>query len=541
MDRQLPDAAASRERDRLACAAAGDGGLAFMERAAEAACGLILADRLAGPVVVLAGGGNNGGDALALARLMAASGLEPEVWHIPGPSGRTSTNWRVQAGLLEVSGIITKVFGDGTGPALEASLATAGLIVDGIAGIGQSGPLEGAPARVVRLLDGLAGRAPVLALDLPSGLRDGWRAGELAVRADRTICFDHPKRCLYQPSARPFAGEILVAGIGFPAAWSGTDDGTPVGLLLDSDLPGLLPAIPPDSHKFGRGSLAVLAGSRRYPGAALLTAGAAARSRAGMVRLLADPDLASALLPVAGELLVEPLDPGRPPDAAALGRADAAIAGPGWGRGPERPGQLAALFAALAERDIPLVLDADGLHALARLPTPPAHAGLILTPHAGELAALAGTAVAEILDDPAPVLSGVARRYGATVLLKGAVSWIAGPDGAIDVLDAANPALAQAGTGDVLAGVMGAVLAGLTRSGKPAENRCRNAARAACLVLARAGREMVLSVGWGSSRELVQVLPRVWAEIDPPALRGTVWLAGTDGVGVEPQHQGGDT
>jgi NAD(P)H-hydrate epimerase len=520
----LLDAAASRERDRLACAAASDGGLAFMERAAEAARGLILATRPAGPVVILAGSGNNGGDALALARLLAAAGLEQSVWHIPGPSGRTSANWRVQADRLAAAGIAPKLYGVEGDAVLEARLAGAALVVDGIAGIGQSGRLEGLPARAVAALNRRPGRAAVLALDLPSGLHDGWRAGDPAVRADRTLCFDHPKLCLYRPAARPFAGEILVAGIGFPAAWSGTDFGTPVGLLLDGDLPGMLPAIPPDSHKFGRGSLAILAGSRRYPGAALLAARAAARSRAGMVRLLADPELADALLPVAGELLLAPLDPVLPLDADALDRTDAVVAGPGWGRGPERPRQLAALFGAATERNIPLVLDADGLHALARLPAPPSHAGLILTPHPGELAALAGSAVGEILDDPAPVLEATARRYGATVLLKGAVSWIADPDGGMVVLDAANPALAQAGTGDVLAGVMGAALAGLTRAGSPAENRCRSAARAACLVLARAGRELVRSVGWGSSSELVQILPRAWADIDPPELRGTNWL-----------------
>jgi NAD(P)H-hydrate epimerase len=517
---------ASQEQMRRLDAEAGarpgqDAGI-LMERAARAACHLVLEQTIPGDAVgIVAGSGNNGADGLLLAALLAGAGRRVEVVQVAGRSGNGSALWRVQAARLAAAGVAVQPWPgpDGEGATrLKAALSACVLLVDALCGAGLAGPLEGPAAEAVAWMNRL-NHTSILALDLPSGLHDRWRPGQPALRASQTLCFGLAKLCLYLPAARSLAGRIMVAGIGMT---DGADTDWP-RLMADDELPGLAPPVSVDIHKYQRGSVAILAGSDEYPGALELALRGALGSRAGMVHALAEPAVFGRLPGVPPEILRHGLA-----ENAALAenlprRLDAAAAGPGWGRSGQRAARLAELLSESRRRGFPVVLDADALHALAGL-SPRPHAGLVLTPHLAELAALSGQPADGIAADPRPCLAELAERWGAVVHLKGPVAWIVSPEGGFWVYDGANPLLAQAGSGDVLTGITVAALAALVAAGVPNRTACLQAARLGCLCLARAGRTLGRAQGWAGSSALAGILPSVWSEISPVPLRGTEFI-----------------
>ncbi|MDT8341413.1 MAG: NAD(P)H-hydrate epimerase, partial [Longimicrobiales bacterium] len=374
----------SAQLDAWAMERAGVPGSALMERAGAGAAALVAHAASRGPVLVLAGGGNNGGDALVVARTLRAWGREVEVlltaerawpdpllhgWDVPCRPSRTLADDVLSAHL-------------------QAALAREGAVVDGVLGTGARGAPRGEAERVVRLL-GVAReagtlRGRVVALDVPSGVdADTGEVAGAAVHAHLTVAFGWPKLGTLLHPGRARAGRLVALEIGFPPL---PDDFAGIRLLTPAWAEARLPRRPPETHKNAVGAVAVVAGSPGMAGAAVLAARAALRAGAGFVRVVspgANREIVQCALPEA--VFVDAGDADAVADALRASRA--VLAGPGLGTAPE----AAALLERVLAHAAPLVLDADALNLLAgdperRLRARPAPT--VLTPHPGEAARL---------------------------------------------------------------------------------------------------------------------------------------------------------
>jgi len=400
-------------------------------------------------VVLLVGPGNNGGDALHAGAYLRARGVDVRAVAL---APRVHDEGR--AALLGAGGRLVTVSGDGArgdavDPEQAAALAAHGdVVVDGILGTGaRPGGLTGVARDVVdalrRRLDASDERPVVVAVDVPSGIGvdDGTAAGTVLL-ADRTVTFGGAKPGLLLPPAAGLAGEVEVVDIGLRLP------GGPAAARLDvPDAAALWPVPADDSHKYARGVVGVVAGTPRYPGAAVLATSAAVLAGVGMVRYLGD----------VGEAVVAR----RPEVVVGEGRVQAWVLGPGVASddAPQRARVERALDGVL-HRGEPAVVDAGALELLP--PRVPAH--VVLTPHAGELARLLtarGEPVARERVEAEPVQHARRAREltGATVLLKGHTTVVVGAGGALYAQSDAPAWLATAGAGDVLAGLLGALLA----------------------------------------------------------------------------------
>ena len=439
----------SVDRMRAAERAAAEAGLSeekMMELAGLGAARIVEAEFRRRPgcrrVVIAAGKGNNAGDGLVAAAALAV----PVVIAAAAPLETLKGAAAYHAKRLPASVPVI--------PAAEVTFRRDDLIVDALLGTGCSGTVREPLAGVIRRIN--ASGAPIIALDLPSGLNGDTGEAELAVTADLTITFGAPKRGLVAGRGPELAGPIRLAEIGIPPedlAGDGPD------LFTEVDAAPLLGRLPYDTHKNRRGRVLAAAGSARYPGAAALTALGALRTGAGYLRL-AFPGAAPAL-PAAVVRLPLPATSGGtfgraaiPALLAALDTADAVAAGPGWDRNAE----LETVLNALIDHAPRGVLDAEALRLL-----PFAGRTLggnwILTPHPGEAAALLAA-----LDLPEPrsrveIAQLLARRFDAVTVLKGPQSVTAAPDGRYSLNASGSPALAVAGSGDVLTGAAAALLA----------------------------------------------------------------------------------
>jgi hydroxyethylthiazole kinase-like uncharacterized protein yjeF len=446
-----------RAAERALMARVADG--ALMQRAAGglAAVCISLLDRVYGSrVVVLAGTGDNGGDALfAAARLAARGAMVTAI-------ATGSSLHEAGAAALRRSGGRTA---DATGQAAADAIAAADLIIDGILGIGGHGGLREPAATLAGLTAEAAGDgALVVATDLPSGVDADTGAVEgAAIEADVTVTFGTIKPGLLVDPGAGYAGTVQLVDIGLGPCLTVPPA---VVALQSADVAELLPRPDAESDKYRRGVLGVLAGSQRYTGAAVLSVGGAIRGGAGMVRLVsatAAADIVRTHWPEAVITVTDPADPGEPAGPAAVeaaGRVQAWVAGPGLGTGDE----AAALLSAVLATPLPVLIDADGLTVLSRrkdlLARPPGAATLI-TPHAGELARLLNADHADIEAHRLAFVRRAADELGVTVLLKGSTTTIASPDAGepIFVNQTGTPWLATAGSGDVLSGLAGAMLA----------------------------------------------------------------------------------
>jgi NAD(P)H-hydrate epimerase len=406
-----------------------------------------------GPLVFAAGRGNNGGDALVMARQALVDGCSHVSVILAGGRPADTSEPGIDLAMVEKLGIPCLSWpGDETG--CSAALDAAEWVFDGLAGTGLRGPLRAPLPGLVELLNGCPGRR--IAIDVPSGVRDGFAAGEPAVRADVTLTMELPKLCLYLPRARQLCGKIVVVPVGFPPRLV-QDPAIPGEMLDEGAWERLLPALPATAHKGTRGHLAVFAGSPGTTGAALLAATAAARCRVGLVSLFLDAGTWPVLAPRLASVMAKPWDPSRG-DGFDASRHSALLVGPGWGLSEERKRWLSALVGS----GLPGVIDADGLTLLARSgpgSIPPLRGRWVLTPHPGEFARLAGTGVEEVLADPVGMACASARSLEAVIVLKSASTTVADPSGRYWLLDGCNPALATGGSGDVLAGLVAAGIA----------------------------------------------------------------------------------
>jgi NAD(P)H-hydrate epimerase len=478
----------------------GVAGLDLMERAGEGVARAVEELVPDGPVAIVCGKGNNGGDGLVVARLLRAAGREATVALVPPPQELAGD---ARANLERLSGDPPLTLEQA-----RSAVADAAVVVDAVLGTGFQGEPRGGAAEAIALVNGA--RAPVVSVDVPSGVDAS--SGEVqgsAVRASLTVTFHAAKPGLWISPGKDRAGEARVIDIGIPG---GAPHESSVGLLGDAVL-GLLPRRLREQTKFDSGHVIVAGGSRGLTGAPRMTAHASMRAGAGYVTACVpasqQPVLAAGELP---ELMTRALpDDGEGGVAAeavedvlrAAERGGALALGPGLGRhGP------AIEFARTLAREAPLamVLDADGLNAHAgRLgELAERQAPTVLTPHAGELGRLLELDSGSIERARLRHVRDAAAQASAVVVLKGDDTLIAGADGLVAVSPGGSPALATAGTGDVLTGVIAALLAqGLDPFA---------AAGAAVWLHAAAGREAARSLGAAEgviASDVIAALPAV--------------------------------
>lgn len=447
---------------------------ALMQRAAAglaAICAGILRESggvYGARVVVLAGTGDNGGDALYAGARLARRGAGVTAIAVGG-----RVHALAAAALREAGGRVIAVAPprapDDTLPDtpvrydagldVRHAIGHADLILDGLLGIGGRGGLRDPFATLAQQAMNSPGM--IVAVDLPSGIDadTGVVAGP-AVRAGVTVTFGTLKPGLLIDPGASHAGVVELVDIGLERHLIDAPD---AAAPRHADIAGLLPHPGPESDKYRRGVLGLLAGSDLYTGAAVLAAGAAVRGGSGMVRLVTAPGSAAVVRRDWPEVVITELDgqasarSGKEfPESA--GRVQAWAAGPGMGTGDEAAARLAAVL----RTSLPVLVDADGLTVIAqREGLLPRSAPTLLTPHAGELGRLLGANPADVAARRAEHAREAARRYGACVLLKGSTTVIAEPGGSEPVLvnTTGTPWLATAGSGDVLSGLAGALLA----------------------------------------------------------------------------------
>jgi NAD(P)H-hydrate epimerase len=449
---RLMGASGMRALDRHTIDRLGVPGEVLMESAGRAVVEAVLA-LAPREVRVVCGGGQNGGDGLVAARHLHALGVRVRAALVAEPRGEAAAQLaRARAFGVPIDGADFAPPGEG------------GVIVDAVLGTGLSRAVEGAAADAIRRI-GAAGH-PVVAADLPSGIdADTGQVMGVAVRASVTITFGLPKPGLALEPGRSHAGRVRVARIGIADAAPGVEPAAELWTSIAAA--ARLPVRPRDGHKGTFGHVLVVAGSEGKTGAAALAARGATRGGAGLVTLACPAGLNDILEVKCTEAMTAPV-----PDTAERGLAGAAedallalaaerdvvALGPGIGRSAE----TAALVRALCKRlERPLVLDADGLNAFAgdaaALRARPAPT--VLTPHPGEAARLLGVTGAAVVGDRLGAARRLAAATGCVVLLKGAPSVIARPGEPPLVNPTGGPALASGGTGDVLTGLVAALLA----------------------------------------------------------------------------------
>jgi len=418
-----------------------------------------LAGRRAGDVMIVCGAGNNAGDGFVLARQLKLLGYGVRV----ALAGDRPASPDALANLTRAEAV---------GVAIEGAdwrAPDAGILVDALFGTGLSRPVTGAFAEAIERING--SDLPVVSIDLPSGLdTDTGQVLGCAVRADLCVTISLPKRALALPPGRELAGRVRVARIGIADEMPGElrADGLDAAVLWSrSGAARELPERPRDGHKGRFGHVLVIAGSQGKTGAAALAAKGALRGGSGLVTLACPSSLNDILEQKCTEAMTAPVaeTARRGLSGEALeelvelaGERDVVAMGPGVGRDKSTESLMRSLVRRLG---VPLVIDADGLNAFAGNPGAlRAHAGpTVLTPHPGEAAALLGRSAAEINHDRVAAARDLARETDSVVLLKGAATVVAEPAGRVIINPTGGPALSTGGTGDVLTGLVAALLA----------------------------------------------------------------------------------
>ncbi len=454
--RRVVTAAEMRAADAWTIDTLGVPGVALMECAGRAIAAVVARRaRGGGRVAVACGGGNNGGDGFVVARLLHGWGIAVDVLRgraVDDYAGDAAGNLRAASHL----GVTIRAADDDAAIAALPPPGTYDLVVDAVLGTGLSGEVRGAARGLIGWINAQA--ATVVAVDIASGLcGDTGRVLGAAVRADHTVTLGASKLGHWQGHGPEYGGRLLVADIGING--SALDGAGDRWLLSDADV---APAFAPrarDAHKGTFGHVGVLGGCLGRLGAARMSADAALRAGAGLVSVATTPDALAALSGAVYEVMVEALGPTTDVDEAAarLNARDALIIGPGMDVSDAAGDWLAALLPRLRR---PVVVDADGLNHLARRPEawkggPPR----VVTPHPGEAGRLLGSSAAQVQDDRVGAARALSERLEAVVVLKGAHSLVTTPDGWLGICPAGNPGMATAGAGDVLAGVIGALLA----------------------------------------------------------------------------------
>ncbi len=415
--------------------AAFDRGVPSLLLMEQAACEIVRALEKfpAGRVLFAAGSGNNGGDALAAARIYAQRGGRATVWLPLGcktPDARINLRYlRLLEGVEIIEGLLPE------GRVFDA-------VADGLLGTGLSGVPAGAAAEAIARVNAL--RAPVLAIDVPSGLDALTGEAEICVRAACTVTFHRPKPGLYLTPRRECVGEVQIASIGVPPC---ADDANGFWVAEEKDLARLLPPRALNAHKGDCGRALLYCGSSGMAGAAVMAAQAALRGGAGLVTLCCPAEIVPILQAAVPSAM-----------CAAAARAPARNVQL-FGCGIAENEQAWAEILRLHDAALPSVWDAGALNLLARFPMRLGE-NAVITPHVGEAARLLAVSPAQIMRDLPAAAEALRQKYGCAVALKSFVTVLTDAGGAKRALHiVGTPALAKGGSGDVLAGLMTALRA----------------------------------------------------------------------------------
>jgi len=458
--------------------------------------------------LVLAGPGNNGGDGWVVARALASAGVDVRV---VAPAGVRSADCVAERDMaLSFPGVIQSEVGN--------AYTGEGVVVDALLGTGADGPAHGAITAAREVLEVARKRgAFVVALDLPSGLDATTGDANDAASADTTITFGTIKRG--HLVARGTCGTIVVVDIGLAANMGGDDH---ISLADAAWVASSLPPIDASAHKGTRKKLLLHGGAPGMAGAVILGLRAALRSGIGMTKANVDPACVDAVHGAVPEALV-----GAWPAADDSTRddwADVLVLGPGLGRARDT---RRAVENAARRHAGPILLDADALTvfegSLDRLRAVVAGRSVLITPHPGELAQLTGESIETVLARRFEIGVEVARKTGATVLLKGVPTIVSSPDGRRTVVAAGTPTLATGGSGDLLAGIAGTLLAQMSDP--------RTAAAVAAWIHGRAAELAGPRTRGTTLEDVLEMLPNAWA-IDRTPLRYPV-IAELPSVGAQ--------
>jgi len=436
-------AAQMRAMDQITIEDAGIAGVVLMENAGRGVAELardVYADLDGGPVAVVCGRGNNGGDGFVIARCLSGWGIDTYCILVGARDG-VGGDALTQLDAVDMLGIDVIELSESWNKDAEALLDAAPLIVDAILGTGLEAEVRGLARQVIDRIN--QAEAMIVAVDLPSGISSdtGWVMGR-AVMADLTVTFALPKRGLLIHPGCDYAGELAVIDIGIPPD---VIEHVDPGVYTNDDLtPPYLPPRLQDTHKGQYGNLLIIGGSPGKTGAVLLAGMAALRAGAGLVTILTDERSQAALEGRVPELMIQSGDV-----AAACEGRDVILIGPGL----EGEGAKAAVAAAL-NSGVPVVADAGALdHLDPELPSP-----AVITPHPGEAARMLDVSTAKLQGNRFAGLAGLIEATGACVVLKGSKTLIAAPGDVAWINRNGNPGMATAGSGDVLAGIIAAFL-----------------------------------------------------------------------------------
>ena len=439
-------------------------------RAVAAEVKQVLSGAIGKRVLVLVGPGNNGGDGLVAARYLHNWGARVVIC-LCAPRTKEDKNFNL---ALKCGIPVIPAYEGGSPAELDASLSSVDVIIDALFGIGKVRPIEGVFREVLEKVSGVRERRPrplVVAVDLPSGLNsDTGEVDPSCLYADITVTLGYPKMGLFRFPGAGRVGRLVIADIGIPPSLAQDIE---VALITGEWVRETLPRRPLNAHKGSFGKVLVVAGSINYIGAAYLACLGAARVGAGLVTLATARSLQPILASKLTEVTYIPLPEAEPgvisSEAASTlaphaGEYDVLLLGCGLGQHPQTVEFVKSLLLGSPKLAISsLVLDADAVNILAKVPRwwRKLERDAILTPHPGEMARLLGISVKEVEQDRLSTAQRSAKEWGKTVVLKGANTIVAAPGGEAKINNAANPALASAGTGDVLSGA----IAGLAAQG----------------------------------------------------------------------------
>ena len=459
--------------DNLAQEQYGIPSLTLMEDAAFSTYNLIRDEiRCAKHVLSIAGGGNNGGDALALARLVFLDGFT-DIAILLADNGKETEQRRIQKEACEKLGI--RIISD-----WDLAVSESDLIIDGLFGIGLKGETRAPFDSLIEKVN--ASGKKVISLDVPSGMGDGAKFAK-CIKAAQTVCMAIPKSEIYLPQNRDFAGNVKMTFNFFP---KGAIPKSDLILLDGSDI--TVKPLAKSAYKKTRGSVAIIGGSGRYTGAVVLAAKAAFHAGAGLVTVFTEEKLISVIAKSVPSAMISTYD-----KITDLSVFDAVLCGPGMGSSHD--GALKLAF----ESAKALVVDADGIRAFCRLGLK-ADRRCILTPHLGEYSALLSSfcpdAETDTPDSWIGTLKEVARITNSTIVVKANTVWIASDGKPTYVIDGQNPSLGVAGSGDVLSGIITALVA----------QGDDDAAADGVLIHQEAGHLAETKYGFYSSNELINLI-----------------------------------
>ncbi|MFH0878371.1 MAG: NAD(P)H-hydrate dehydratase [Lentisphaerota bacterium] len=521
---KLASVSQMRELDRRTMEEAGVPGQVLMERAgrglARATLRMSKASGLMHPSVLLvAGHGNNGGDAFAAARFLKESGAQVSVLLAAGAEA-VQGDAQKHLALMKKAKIDLRELSSGGDWVKEiASCPGYDVVVDGLLGTGASGPAREPAASAIGFINAQALRSLIVAIDIPSGLNaDTGAAMGGAVQADLTVTMGLPKLGLVQPAALDYVGHLEVVDIGIPSEWVSQLASTGDVELLDvSDVQQILPRRNRVAHKGDFGHVLLIGGARGYAGSITMAAQAALRSGAGLVTVLVPESIASVVVVASPESMVRGMSETSSGSLSfdwwdgwrqRVDTYDAVLLGPGLTRHDQ---SFQLLRAVIRDCSVPLVLDADALSLLEGQPhwIGKARAPVVITPHPAEMGRVMGQAVEKIQEDRLGWAKKAAIETGAVVVLKGAGTLIAREGLTPHINLTGNPGMATGGSGDVLAGLLTGLLG---QKMKPWD-----AARAAVYLHGKAGDLAAsrLSQAGMVAGDIIEELPRAFKCLSP--------------------------